>query len=56
MNPFHISSLLQPILAAPCTSFVRHRNYGYASSQELAPGTPQHGFHCLKEIWGGFND
>ena len=39
-------SPIQPqlILMVPAGSFVRHRSYGYASSQELSTGTHQYGF------------
>lgn len=56
MNPPQISSPLQFNLVAPATSFARHRNYSYASSQELVASTHQIYFHLWKEIEGGFND
>lgn len=50
MNPSHISSLLQPFVAASATSFTRHHTDGYASSQELVPATRHDGFRFREEI------
>ncbi len=50
MNPFHTSSPLQAILAAPATSLTSQHTYRYASSQELIPGTHQDSFHYREEI------
>jgi hypothetical protein len=49
MIPSHASSPLQLILAAPAASFARRRNYGYASSQELAAGTHQNDLRFREE-------
>jgi hypothetical protein len=48
MSPLHISPQLQNLLTAPAASFARHRNYSYASLQELTTGTRQVLFRYLR--------
>ncbi len=47
---FQIYIPLRAVPAAPAVSFVRHRNYGYVSSQELTAGTHQNDSHYGKDI------
>ncbi len=48
LNSSYASLQLQSFLLAPGLSFARQHSYGYASSQELIPGTHQDSFHLTE--------
>lgn len=47
MNSFHISLLLQSVLAVRFASFARHRSYRYASFQEPPNHTRERNLRTL---------